>query len=117
MNRFISDSTSSLPGGHADEMYARQYSYAIENNLFPSLASAQVDCGRWMRGHDSISMRFPTAYNYNSAAIAASVCHDQSSARRYFARFSEPPDPDVWERVFGDPNAFVIKRRLANATR
>lgn len=111
---YIQKSTSQVPPALANEIYARQYSYVLENGFPLSVGAPSFDCARWTSGYDAFVSKFPTAYNFNHAAVAASFCNDRRHAKSYFAKIgSEPPDGTPWKNVFGTVEAFNAKRSWA----
>jgi len=97
MNDFIESSTSRFTPSENDELYARQYSYAFENSLYPDLMVSSVSCKRWLRGYEEILRKYPTRFNVSHAAFAAFKCADKPMAVRYLQQLGDsPPDLSVW---------------------
>jgi hypothetical protein len=87
--RFVRELTSKLPPAERDFAYARIYTDLVSFGpgfSGPDAAAWGVDCRRLMRGHDDIVSKFPTTYNVNSAAVAATQCKDKPAAARWLAR-------------------------------
>ena len=111
---YIQQSTLRLSPPLADEIYARQYSYVIENGFPINPGAPSFNCARWMHGYDSFVYRFPTSYNLNHAALAASFCRDQHQAKGYFEKLGPiSPDVSVWQGAFGNADAFNNLRAWA----
>lgn len=111
MISFINKSTAQLTAPLSDEYYARQYSYATENHLLPTELVSQSNCNRWLIGFDDILKKYPTSYNYNHAAYAATLCGNRSKANGYFSNLGkQPPDLSFW----GSYNNFTLAREWSN---
>lgn len=110
MIEFINDSTARLPAPLSDEIYARQYSYAIENALFSNISSSRVNCKQWLKGYEEITQKYPTSYNFNHAAYAAVVCANKRAAKQYLAYIGKKsPDLSFW----GTSKTFARARKWA----
>lgn len=97
MIEIINANVGRVPVSLRDEIYARQYSYAIEQSLFPDRSIANVNCDRWLKGNDEITRKYATTHNFNHAAFAAIVCANKPVAKRYFALVgNNPPDLSFW---------------------
>jgi hypothetical protein len=87
--RFTRELVSKLPPAERDIAYARIYTDLVHfGPAFsePEASKWGVDCRRLLRGHDNLVAKFPSSYNFNSAAVAATQCKDKSAAARWLAR-------------------------------
>jgi hypothetical protein len=118
MDDFIASSTLNIAPPERDELYARQYSYAFEQSLFPDRARSKVSCERWLRGYEEILRKYSTSYNVNHAAFAAVACADKPVAARYLKQLgAQSPDLSVWGADQDGAVAFFKARSWATGER
>jgi hypothetical protein len=96
---FASEVSSKFPKGEADAVYARLYTEIISgSSAFWSsqMSELKVSCERLIKGHDQIVSRYPTNYNYNTAALISRQCGNKDATKKFLEKIGNNADLTVW---------------------